>query len=171
MRLVVSRTAVRLVGVEPFRREFLRPLLLGAVDGLITSFAIISGGLASAASSRSVLRIGLSSLVADGLSMGASETISSKAHDRSLPRAALRGAACFVSFAVAGSVPIAGYAIGIRVGFAALALSALAFASCLVSVGIAKSVLLEESLLCGVFEIATVGALAGLVAYGVASLR
>ena len=85
---------------DAFREVYLRPLLLGAIDGLITSFVIVAGGLASGASRRVVLLIGFSSLVADGLSMAVSEGISSRAQDDrvTIPQAVRLGATCFFGF-------------------------------------------------------------------------
>jgi len=86
------------------------PAVLGAVDGLITSFVIVASGAAGALEKRGVVVVLASSLVADAFSMGVSEYLSSRL---SLARrlALLEGLVCFLSFAVAGAVPLLAYAL------------------------------------------------------------
>lgn len=57
-------------------REWIRPFLLGGVDGIVTSFAIVAGVAAGNLSTSTVFIVGISSLVADGMSMGISEFLS-----------------------------------------------------------------------------------------------
>tara|TARA_B100001989_G_scaffold253128_1_gene238248 strand:+ start:1326 stop:1943 length:618 start_codon:yes stop_codon:yes gene_type:complete len=59
--------------------SILRASVLGAIDGIITSFAIISSGYASETDIKTILAISLSSLVADATSMGVGEYLSSNA--------------------------------------------------------------------------------------------
>ena len=59
--------------------SILRASVLGAVDGIITSFAIISSGYASETESKTILAISLASLFADATSMGIGEYLSSNA--------------------------------------------------------------------------------------------
>jgi len=59
--------------------SILRASVLGAVDGIITSFAIISSGYASETTSKTIMAISLASLVADATSMGVGEYLSSNA--------------------------------------------------------------------------------------------
>ena len=54
------------------------PAVLGAVDGLITSFVIVASGAAGALDKQSVVVVLASSLVADAFSMGVSEYLSSR---------------------------------------------------------------------------------------------
>jgi len=86
------------------------PAVLGAVDGLITSFVIVASGAAAALEKQSVVVVLASSLVADAFSMGVSEYLSSRL---SLARrlAVLEGLVCFLSFALAGTVPLLAYAL------------------------------------------------------------
>ena len=59
--------------------SILRASVLGAIDGIITSFAIISIVYASETDTKTILAISLSSLVADATSMGVGEYLSSNA--------------------------------------------------------------------------------------------
>lgn len=56
-----------------------RAAILGAVDGIITSFAIIASAYASETELRYVTAIGIASLVSDATSMGIGEYLSSTA--------------------------------------------------------------------------------------------
>lgn len=64
--------------MERARHAVVRPALLGAVDGIITSFAIVISSYVGDFSTAAVMIAGFSSLLADGLSMGVSEYLSSR---------------------------------------------------------------------------------------------
>lgn len=53
-------------------REFLPELIDGSDDGLITTFAIVSGVVGAGPSDETVLILGFASLFADGFSMATS---------------------------------------------------------------------------------------------------
>ena len=78
------------------------------MDGLITTFVIVTAGIAGNVARRSILVIGVTSLMADGVSMGVSEFLSVRG-EASLQAAALSGGACFGAFAAAGSLPLVAY--------------------------------------------------------------
>ena len=54
----------------------LKCLIFGGLDGIITTFAIISSCFGAGMTIKSVLILGLSNIIADGLSMGFGEYIS-----------------------------------------------------------------------------------------------
>lgn len=160
-----------MVGCSSLRERYLRPALLGAVDGLITSFVIVAGGLASETAKSKILLIGFSSLVADGLSMGVSESISSRAQDGlSLCQAGALGLVCLVSFIVVGCFPLVGFAAGTTTE-ASRAASIALFAVFLVAVGGARALITKEACLLATAETVVLGAIAGGVAYAIASIR
>eukprot|EP00752_Nemacystus_decipiens_P008685 g7752.t1 len=53
--------------------------VFGALDGVLTSFAVVAGASGGGLGSQAVLIVGVSTIVADGLSMGLGEYLSSKA--------------------------------------------------------------------------------------------
>lgn len=61
-------------------RNYIRPFVLGGIDGVITSFAILAGGFGT--TRIILLRIVTASLFADGISMGISEFLSVRAENR-----------------------------------------------------------------------------------------
>jgi DNA damage-binding protein 1 len=59
--------------------SIIRASILGAIDGIITSFTIISSAHATDIPLKTVIIIGISSLLSDGMSMGIGEYLSSRA--------------------------------------------------------------------------------------------
>lgn len=58
--------------------KFIGDLVYGANDGIITTFAVVAGAAGASLSPAVVLILGFANLVADGLSMGASNYLSKK---------------------------------------------------------------------------------------------
>lgn len=161
----------------------LRASLLGAVDGVITSFAIVAGAHAGDLGEGSMLVVAVSSLLADGLSMGVSEYLSSSSEKERAEsvrgggsvregsiqqaRPEVLGVACFASFVSAGAVPILAF-----VSFANGSLLSCAMFSLveLMLLGAARTRFTGEALLVGLGQTSLLGGLAGGVAYGVGRL-
>jgi VIT1/CCC1 family predicted Fe2+/Mn2+ transporter len=101
-------------------RHYVRELIYGANDGIITTFAVVAGVAGGGLSLRVVLIIGAANLFADGLSMAAGNYLAIRSHEsvletQNLPEeeaSPLRhAAATFLAFVVAGVVPLAPYMI------------------------------------------------------------
>mmetsp|Transcript_12559 Transcript_12559/g.19450 ORF Transcript_12559/g.19450 Transcript_12559/m.19450 type:complete len:333 (-) Transcript_12559:89-1087(-) len=60
---------------------FLKPLIFGGLDGILTSFAIVAGSAGGSLPTTVVLILGFSNIFADALSMGVGEFLSSKAEN------------------------------------------------------------------------------------------
>jgi DNA damage-binding protein 1 len=58
---------------------FLKPIIFGGLDGILTSFAIVAGAAGGRLDPKVVLVLGFSNIFADALSMGVGEFLSSKA--------------------------------------------------------------------------------------------
>ena len=102
-------------GAAARTRHYLRDLVYGANDGIITTFAVVAGVSGGALSVRAVLVIGVANLLADGLSMGVGNYLgivsdeSARRTEGLAPReehAVRHGAATFLAFAIAGAVPL-----------------------------------------------------------------
>ena len=147
---------------------YTRAALLGGVDGVITSFAIVAGTDAGSLSRTTVLVIGLSSLFADGLSMGVSEYISSSSEQNvrgGEARPSLLGFVCFLSFVVCGLVPIVTFL------WSASLLSCASFSLVeLMLLGAGRTRYTQEPLLYGLLQTSVLGGAAGATAYGVGLL-
>ena len=148
--------------------SFLKASLLGGVDGVITSFAIVAGSTFATDSRKTVIVIGFSSLLADGFSMGVSEYLSSDS-ERAVTRRrgdpVLLGGTCFLSFFLWGIVPILAFLATESI------LSCIFFSlSELMLLGTMKAYIVDEPALIGLLKTSLLGSVAGAVAYGVAYL-
>ena len=59
----------------------MKSIVYGGLDGTVNTLAVILGGIASGAEPSSILAIGISVLIGDGLGMGLGDYLSSKASD------------------------------------------------------------------------------------------
>ena len=69
-------------------RHYLPDLVYGANDGIITTFAVVSGVVGADLSERIILILGFANLLADGFSMGASNFLSRRSYADAEERAA-----------------------------------------------------------------------------------
>ena len=106
-------------------RHYIRDLVYGASDGIVTTFAVVSGVAGGALSPTAVLIVGAANLAADGLSMGVGNFLSIRAHERAraaenLPEEeafpSKHGLATFAAFVIAGSVPLLPYLVRLDAG-------------------------------------------------------
>jgi VIT1/CCC1 family predicted Fe2+/Mn2+ transporter len=168
-------TAVPAVPAErpAFRRlarHFLPDLVYGANDGIITTFAVVSGVVGAALSNSVIIILGLANLVADGFSMGASNYLARRSdteRDLSERRDAVQhGLATILGFLVAGIVPLVAYLLPLDDDLRFPVAIALA-ATALFVVGAARTFATKRGLLRSGVEMLLVGALAGAVAYAI----
>lgn len=148
--------------------SLLKAIVMGGVDGVITSFAVAAGASFTDTPRRSAAIVGFSSLVADGFSMGVSEFLSSTSEHSVTQRRgapAALGAACFVAFVAMGAVPIS-----VFVGTTSLTSAGMFGLVELMLLGMAQSVHVAEDVLRGLLRTSCLGALAGGAAFGVAAL-
>src|SRR5687767_9461255 len=68
-------------GLLETARHYVRELIYGANDGIITTFAVVAGVAGGGLSLRVVLIIGAANLFADGLSMAAGNYLSIRSHE------------------------------------------------------------------------------------------
>jgi vacuolar iron transporter family protein len=155
-------------------RHYLPDLVYGANDGIITTFAVVSGVAGADLSETVIIILGFANLVADGFSMGASNFLSRRSYadesDRADRTEALKhGLATLVGFLVAGIVPLLVYLVPIDDGarFPAAALLTLVT---LFAVGAARTLVTKVGLFRSGTEMLLVGAFAAAVAYGVGAL-
>lgn len=63
---------------EPVRHSYLRDFVYGAIDGAVTSFAVVSAVAGAGLSTGVILVLGLANLIGDGFSMAASNYLGTK---------------------------------------------------------------------------------------------
>lgn len=151
----------------------------GANDGIITTFAVVSGAAGAGISSGVIIVLGLANLIADGISMGLSNYLSlrSLAEYRQKQREIIEknepeknisrhGFATSLSFIFCGSLPLIPYIFGIS-SVLQFPVSVAATAVSLFAVGSLRNVVTSSGWFRSGAEMLFVGGLAASVAYGV----
>ncbi len=59
--------------------EFIKSIVFGGLDGIITTFAVVSGSVGGGLPSSTILILGFANALADGLSMGMGDALSTRA--------------------------------------------------------------------------------------------
>ncbi|HET8967828.1 MAG TPA: VIT1/CCC1 transporter family protein, partial [Gaiellaceae bacterium] len=150
-------------------RHYLPDLVYGANDGIITTFAVVSGVVGASLSERIILILGFANLVADGFSMGASNFRARRsyadAEDRADRAEAMRhGTATLVGFLAAGIVPLIAYVVPLPDSYR-FPLAIFLTLSSLFAVGAARALVTHLGWIRSGLEMLGVGALAAAVAY------
>jgi VIT1/CCC1 family predicted Fe2+/Mn2+ transporter len=107
--------------------HYLRDMVYGGVDGVITTLAVISGATGANLEPRVGLILGAANLVADGISMGASNYLGLKSEllqsgaSVKAEKPWRHGAATTGAFAVVGAVPLAVFVLPCPPGLTPLA--------------------------------------------------
>jgi len=166
---------VRIHRVSTFTSRFayyLGSLVYGANDGIITTFAVVSGAAGAGFSSTVIIVLGIANLFADGFSMGASKYLSLKSEQDAAGAdpgvrsrsAAHDGLATFAAFVVAGALPLFPF---IFPGAAAHAfvVSSVATAAALFLVGSARALVIPKHAALAGFEMLVVGGVAAALAF------
>jgi VIT1/CCC1 family predicted Fe2+/Mn2+ transporter len=103
------------VGLSATARHYIRDLVYGANDGIITTFAVVSGATGGSLPAAAVLIIGAANLAADGMSMGVGNLQAIRAHERVRAAEGLaeeeaypwkHGVATLCAFVGAGAIPL-----------------------------------------------------------------
>lgn len=165
------RTPVRDSG---FVNHYLPDLVYGANDGIITTFAVVSGVVGANLSERIILILGFANLLADGFSMGASNFLARRSYANPAERAdrneAMRhGAATLLGFVTAGIVPLVAYVVPLPEDLRfplAIVLTLLT----LFAVGASRAFVTRLGWMRSGLEMLCVGALAAAVAYSIGAL-
>jgi len=99
----------------------MRGIVFGGLDGILTTFALLASLVGSAQASTSLaIVVGVSTVLADALSMAAGEYLSAKAEDEigegalhpalvGGPSPMEKGLAMFIAFTAFGSMPLLGF--------------------------------------------------------------
>lgn len=152
-------------------RHYLPDLVYGANDGVITTFAVVCGVVGANLSARIILILGCANLIADGVSMGASNFLARRSFADEAQRAGRRvavrhGSATTVGFVVVGTVPLLAYLFPLpdasRFGVAVVATLATLFA-----VGALRSLVTKAGWVRSGAEMLAVGASAAVFAYAI----
>jgi len=159
-------------------QEYIGEAVYGANDGIITTFAVVSGAAGATLGTDTVIILGLANLLADGFSMGASNYLSIRTEEdakrikgwlrrRQPTREALhRSLVTFGAFVLAGAVPLVPFLNG-WVGDSTFVVSSCAAALTFFVVGGARTVVTQRGFFTSGLEMLTIGGIAAALAYGI----
>lgn len=106
--------------MRAFFKRYIPEFVYGAVDGTVTTFAVVAASAGAGISSAVILILGVANLIADGFSMGSSAYLSASAeHDESAHGTQKRaspkiiGLVTFLAFVAVGSVPVLPYLVDV----------------------------------------------------------
>jgi VIT1/CCC1 family predicted Fe2+/Mn2+ transporter len=165
-------------GAAAVARHYLRDLVYGANDGIITTFAVVAGVTGGALTPTAVLVIGAANLAADGLSMGAGNFLAIRANEsarqaENLPEEEAHpvrhAIATFLAFVAAGAIPLAPYILPVIIDARFIWSIALTFGS-LFAVGAARSAVTEDRWWATGLEMLILGMAVAAAAYGAGAL-
>ena len=151
--------------------HYLRDMVYGALDGVITTMAILAGSQGASLSARIGLILGLANLIGDGISMGASNYLGlrseiEQAGGSIAAEAPWRhGLATVAAFILVGSLPLAAYLVAPLTGVAIFPLAVAFSAVALLVAGIVRAAFVGKTAWRSAIEMLAVGALAGGAAY------
>jgi VIT1/CCC1 family predicted Fe2+/Mn2+ transporter len=152
--------------------HYLRDIVYGALDGVITTLAVVAGVSGASLSVEVALILGLANLAADGISMGASNYLGLKSELEQTGQSVAEeepwrhGMATFAAFVVAGAVPLASYALPFD-SAGRLAAASLLSAIVLLAVGAARARFLPRSATRYGIEMLVIGVIAAAAAFAV----
>lgn len=158
--------------------HYLRDLVYGANDGIITTFAVVAGVAGANLSPMIVLILGFANLLADGFSMGASNYLSIRSDEAARkaagldvqePHALRHGIATFVAFNAAGVVPLLAYLLP-TAQVDRFVIAAVLTLLTLFAVGASRSFITRQHPVRSGLEMFLVGGAAAVVAYGMGAL-
>jgi VIT1/CCC1 family predicted Fe2+/Mn2+ transporter len=161
-------------GARATAQHYLKDLVYGANDGLITTFAVVAGVEGGALTRHSILVVGFANLLADGLSMGVGNYLSIRSQENvrralALPaeetRPVRHGIATFLAFAAAGVIPLIAYFLPLVPPETRVTVATVSTFAALFGVGALRSTVTDEPALTGGLEMLGLGAVVAAVAY------
>lgn len=166
------------VGLTATARHYLRDLVYGAIDGAITTFAVVAGVQGGQLAAGVALVIGLANLFADGLSMAAGNFLSIRSNEGARRASGLaeeeaeparHAGATFAAFAAAGAVPLLPFVLPVAPDDR-FAVSIVLTLGTLAAAGVMRAIVTGESWRTSVLEMVGLGSAVAAVAYAVGRL-
>lgn len=155
---------------------YIGDIVYGANDGIITTFAVVAAAAGAGVSSSIIIILGIANLVADGFSMGASAYLSMRSEQGVASASAeaqernpfADGVVTFISFVIAGSLPLIPFLIP-SATTNAFFVSSIATGITFFVVGAARSLVIRKNPILAGLEMLLVGGVASGIAYGLGS--
>lgn len=160
------------------RQSYLPEFVYGSMDGLVTTFAIVTGSVGAALPAGIILIMGFANVFADAFSMGASSYLSAVSEDpehlKIQEKHPLQKAlVTFFSFVIIGFVPLLPFVIAFMVPeFASYAIKVSVITTMLSFgvIGYISGVVLNENRLVNTVRNMAIGGAAAAISYGVGYL-
>jgi VIT1/CCC1 family predicted Fe2+/Mn2+ transporter len=165
-------------GAVGIARHYIRDLVYGANDGIITTFAVVAGVAGGALSTAAVLVVGAANLAADGVAMGVGNLLAIRAQESALAADGRpeeetypwkHGAATLIAFVAAGAVPLLPYILPAAPGGRLLWSAGFTMAS-LFGVGVARAAVTRDRWWRTGLEMLMLGGVVAVAAYGAGAL-
>jgi vacuolar iron transporter family protein len=165
-------------GAKATARHYIRDFVYGANDGIITTFAVVSGVAGGQLSQLAVLVVGAANLAADGVSMGVGNFLAIRADERAREADGLpelerdpwkHGFATLLAFVAAGAVPLVPYLLSAPSSDQLLASTVATFVTLFV-LGAARALITTDRWWISGFETLLLGAVVAGAAYGAGRL-
>lgn len=164
--------------IKRHMEDYLKEFVYGAMDGAVTTFAVVAGATGARFSTTVIVVLGFANLIADGFSMGVGSYLSTKSEHEILqkkgvsphtePSPVINGVTTYISFILVGFVPLSVYTFDLISDFdvtrpflTTCIMTGMAF----VAVGILKSRVAKTSITRSVIESLALGAIAASLAY------
>jgi VIT1/CCC1 family predicted Fe2+/Mn2+ transporter len=158
------------------RKVYIAEFVYGAIDGTITTFAVMAGALGAALSPAIVLILGFANLFADGFSMAVSNYLSRKSESHVVPDDEdekdpfYTALATFVSFVAVGIIPLLPFVFAFKNTWAqehafvlSIGCTALAFAV----IGFMRGWVTNQNRFVAILETLLIGGIAAVIAFSV----
>ncbi len=163
--------------------KYLKDFIYGAIDGAVTTFAVVSGVAGAGLSTSIIIILGIANLIADGFSMATGNFLGNRAENQAMDKLGVKGAprksslraatVTFIAFVIIGAIPLVSFVINwIAPGTIAdpFLWSSILTGFAFFGIGASKSrFVLQHWLLCGV-ETLAIGGVAAAIAYAIGLL-
>jgi vacuolar iron transporter family protein len=144
-------------------KKYLPQMVYWAVDGTVTTFAVVAGATGGDLSNKIIIILGLANLFADGVSMSISAYLSARSEKLGKKTPLSIALWTLVAFIVIGFVPMIPYVFGIGTFQLSCLMTGVAF----MGIGLIKWYLSHGSMIFSGLQTLWLGTVAALIAYWV----
>ncbi len=144
-------------------RDYLPQMVYGAVDGTVTTFAVVAGATGWNLTNATIIILGLANLFADGVSMSISAYLAAKSEKIGKKTPFSIALWTLIAFVAVGFIPLIPYVFGIGTFVLSCWMTGFAF----MSIGVLKWYLSRTPLVFSGLQTLGLWTIAALIAYGV----
>lgn len=159
-------------------KKYIKPAVLGASDGIVTTFAVVAGVVGAGFATEVIIVLGIANMVADGISMALGDYLGERSLYKLEKSEGKDSEACclwktslvtFIAFVIAGALPLVPY-VGILLGLIVpenmqFTMSVVATLTAMFIVGSLRTYVIKGSWWKNGLEMLLVGSIAAIAAY------